>query len=721
MNFSVLEKVSFWKSRRLPVVLQSEAAECGLACLCMIAGYWGYKTDLTTLRRRFSVSMKGTTMVGIIAMARGCALRSRALKMEMDGLRELALPCILHWNFNHFVVLKSIGPGHATIHDPVIGVRRIALAEFAKSFTGVALELSPSAEFAPGKDVQRYSLASLMGRVIGLKRGFAQLLVFGAALQLCALVAPFYLQWVVDEALLTGDRDLITVLGVGFLLLVVLQASLAAVRSWVTVVLSTNLNFQWLGNAFAHLLKLPLPYFEKRHTGDIVSRFGSIMTVQRSLTTQFVEAVIDGMLVVCTLAMMFLYSPLLSAVACGAALVYFLMRCVIYGHLKGATAEQIVHAARQQTNFLESIQGIQSIRLFGRGEVRHATWLNALADQFNAELRVARIAVTYQTANGFLFNVERVLVVWLAALAVLDKNMSVGMMFAFISYKDQFSQRIASLVDKFFEFRMLSLHGERIADIVLATPEEDVVPFEIASEEIVPSFEFRDVTFRYSDAEPPVIRGLNLVVPAGQSVAITGGSGSGKTTLTKLLLGLLEPTGGEIFIGGKKVASLGISNYRRLLGTVMQDDTLFAGSIADNISFFHTEPDMGRVRHCARLAAIEDEIQAMPMAFNTIIGDIGTGLSGGQSQRVLLARALYSQPKILVLDEATSHLDIKNERAVNEAIRSIALTRVIVAHRPETIAMAQRVVVLENGAIVQDYCQEEAAGALAEVRPRQFA
>lgn len=697
---------SFWRNQRLPVLLQTEAAECGLACLSMVATYWGHKTDIASMRRRFSVSLKGVTLKGLMAMAQGLALQTRPLKLDMEHLPELKLPCVLHWDMNHFVVLKSVSSTHAVIHDPAVGERLLPLAEFAKHFTGVALELTPTTEFTKKVEVQNYSLLSLMGRVVGLKRGLIQILLLGLALQVCALVAPFYMQWLVDEALLAADRDLITVLACGFLLLVFIQTSIGAVRSWVTTVLATNLNFQWLGNAFAHLMKLPLPYFEKRHTGDIVSRFGSIQTIQRSLTTQFVEGVIDGVLVIGTFIMMLLYNPTLAAVACVAVTLYILLRWTIFRAIREATAEQIIHAAKQQTHFMESIRGVQSVRLFSRAEERRSGWINALVDQFNAELRISKLSISYQTANNLLFGAERVIVIWLAALAVLDKQFSVGMLFAFISYKDQFSQRMASLIDKLFELRMMKLHGERVADIVMTEAEEETQEVEIDAQHIVPRIEFRNLSFRYADSEPYVLKDLNLTIPAGQCIAVTGPSGCGKTTLMKLLLGLLEPSEGEILIGDDKAAlplkHLGMSNYRQLLGTVMQDDSLFAGSISDNICFFDPTPNQEQIAACAQLAAIHPEIIAMPMAYNTLVGDIGTGLSGGQKQRILLARALYKNPKILVLDEATSHLDVWNEQAVNASIKQIPLTRVIVAHRPETIGMAERVVVLERGAIVRD-------------------
>ncbi|MGW8390097.1 peptidase domain-containing ABC transporter [Pseudoduganella sp. HUAS MS19] len=702
MQVPFLTNIQFWRSRHLPVVLQTESAECGLACLSMVCSYWGHKTDIASMRRRFSVSLKGVTLKSLMAMATGVGLTPRPLKLGLEHVHELKLPCILHWDMNHFVVLKSLTRSHVVIHDPAVGERRVPLEEFSKHFTGVALELTPGSEFKKGEELQQFSLVSLMGRVIGLKRGLAQILLLGLALQVCALVAPFYMQWLVDEALLAADRDLITVLGVGFLLLVLLQTSIGGVRSWITTVIATNLNIQWLGNTFSHLMKLPLPYFEKRHTGDIVSRFGSIQTIQRSLTTQFVEGMIDGVLVLTTFIMMLLYSAKLAGVTCIATLLYVLMRWVIFRALREATAEQIIHASKQSTHFMESVRGIQSIRLFGRNDERRAGWLNALADQFNADLRIAKLSVSYQTANTFLFSAERVIVVWLAALLVLAGEFSVGMLFAFISYKDQFSQRIASLVDKLFEFRMLRLHGERVADIILAETEVVRNDTEIDVTQIMPSIEFRDISFRYSDSEPLVLANLNLTIPAGECIAITGPSGCGKTTLMKLMLGLLEPTEGHILVGGVKLNSLGLANYREMLGTVMQDDSLFAGSIQDNIAFFDPNPNQERIQHCAQLAAIHPEIAAMPMAYHTLIGDIGSGLSGGQKQRILLARALYKNPRILVLDEATSHLDVWNEGVVNKAIKQLALTRVMVAHRPETISMADRVVILQQGKIVQD-------------------
>jgi ATP-binding cassette, subfamily B, bacterial CvaB/MchF/RaxB len=690
--------------RRLPVYVQTEATECGLCSLAMVVDFHGYRTDLASLRLRFAISRKGATLQSLIAIAGALNFDTRALKLDMHNLPDLRLPCVLHWDMNHFVVLKSVSARRAVIHDPAVGERKLSLDEFALHFTGVALEVTPANDFTPAEQRLSFTLRGLMGRITGLKRGLGQILLLALALEVTAIAAPFYLQWLVDHVLLSADRDLLTVLALGFGLLVMIQTAIGALRAWCVVVLSTNLNFQWLGNVFAHLVKLPLEFFEKRHIGHILSCFGSVSIIQKTLTTGFVEALVDGVMVFGTFAMMLAYSPRLALVALAAVLAYALVRWSVFHALRSATAEQIIHAAKQQTHFIETASGVQSVRLFGRGDQRRAGWLNLLADQFNAELRMQRVHVSHETARTLLFGVERVLVVWLAARAVMDQSFTVGMLFAFMAYKDQFSTRVAALIDKTVDLLMLRLHGARVADIVMSQtePAPPAQAGDVDLSHLPAAIELRGVAFRYSPTEPYVFEDINLQIKAGEVVAITGASGCGKTTLIKVMLGLLTPTRGEVWFGGMPIMRLGLDNYRSLIGTVMQEDRIFTGSLADNICFFDPLPEMDRIQHCARLAAVEDEILRMPMGYNTLTGDMGVGLSGGQRQRVLLARALYREPRVLVLDEATSELDVDNEKSVNAAIGAMNLTRVIVAHRPQTIAMAQRVIVIATGKIVED-------------------
>jgi ATP-binding cassette subfamily B protein RaxB len=391
-------------------------------------------------------------------------------------------------------------------------------------------------------------------------------------------------------------------------------------------------------------------------------------------------------------------------VSLAAAALYAALRRAVFHSLRAASAEEIIHGAKQQTHFLETASGIQSVRLFGRGGQRRAGWMNMLADQFNAGLRVQGVHVAHETAQTLLFGLERVLVVWMAARMTLEGRFTVGMLFAYMAYKELFAARVGALVDMASDLAMLRLHAERVADIVLSETEagEGPAPMEVDLSRRPARLELRRVSYRYAATEPWAVENVNLVVEAGECLALTGPSGCGKTTLVKVLLGLLAPTEGEVLFDGTPIHRLGLANYRALIGTVMQEDRLFSGSLADNIGFFDPEPDLERIEACARLAAIDGEIREMPMGYHTPVGDVGIGISGGQKQRVLLARALYREPRILVLDEATSHLDLHNERSVNEAVRGMNLTRVVVAHRPETIAMADRVVTLAGGRIVGD-------------------
>ena len=696
-------------SRRVPVLLQSEASECALACLAMVVAAHGHRTDLPTLRQRFSLSLKGATMADLVRMAGELHFNPRALRVEPEQLEQLALPCVLHWDLNHFVVLTEVRGRTVTLHDPARGVRRMRLDELSAHFTGVALELAPAADFKPKVERQAVSLKHLIGSVHGLKRSLAQILLLALALEVFVLGGPFMLQWVVDDVLVSADRDLLLTLGLGFGLLVLLQTGTAALRSWAVLHLSATLNLQWLANVFAHLMRLPVAWFEKRHAGDVWSRFTAVQTIQKTLTTHFIEAVLDGLLVVATLAMMALYSGTLTAIALAAVAAYALLRWVFFRPQRQATEETLSHEAQQASHFLESLRAVQAIKLFNRQADRQARFMNRVVDAMNAGLAARKLDLLFSVLHRLLFGLERVAVVWVGALLVMDQRFSVGMLFAFIAFKEQFALRVSALIDKGVELRMLRLQGERLADIVLAAPEDEGLPRPGAREPVA-RIELRGVSFRYADTEPDVLRGVDLTIEPGESVAIVGASGGGKTTLLKVMLGIHTPQSGEVRVGGMALSQLGLTQWRAMVGTVMQDDALLTGSVADNICFFDATPDLERKVECARLASVHEEIEAMPMGYHTLVGDMGASLSGGQKQRILLARALYKRPRVLLLDEATSALDVDRERLVNQQIRKLELIRVIVAHRPETIATASRVVVLHQGRVTQDLRSVPGAG-----------
>lgn len=688
------QPLQFGWSRRLPVILQTEAAECGLACLAMIANHHGHDVDLAGLRRRFSSSLKGATLARAMAMAGQLGLACRPLKLDMGDLSRLRTPCVLHWDLNHFVVLKSVGKRGIVIHDPARGLRKLGMKEASDHFTGVALELSPAADFAPVRERQAVSMRALTGRVRGLVPALAQILMLALALEVFALAAPFYLQWVMDQVLVSADRDLLTLLGLGFIGIAIFSALVTAARSWAVTWLGATLNVQWASNLFAHLMRLPLDWFEKRHVGDVVSRFGSIQTIQRTLTTQFIGSLLDGLMSLVTLVVMAFYSIGLTALVAGLFLVYGLIRWGFFGPLRRASEEQIVYGARQQSELLESIRGAMPIKLASKQDERLSRYANATVSTANRDIAIQRLGIAFTLSNQLMFGMGRVAMIWIAATLALKSEFSAGMLIAFIAYADQFLNRAAGLIDKCVDFCMLKLHAERVADIALTTPEENASSSWDGS---IPeaSIELCNVSFRYAEGEPWILRHCSLRIDAGESVAFVGPSGCGKSTLAKIMLGLLAPTEGEVRFGGVDIRKLGLDVYRRWIGAVMQDDQLFAGSIADNISFFDPEATPMRIEAAARLAAVHDDIAAMPMAYQSLVGDMGSSLSGGQKQRVILARALYRRPRLLVLDEATSHLDLERERLVNAAVQRLRITRIVIAHRPETVAAAGRVIRLE--------------------------
>ena len=464
-------------------------------------------------------------------------------------------------------------------------------------------------------------------------------------------------------------------------------------RAWVGVYLSTNINLKLLTTLFNHMLRLPLAWFEKRNIGDIVSKFRSVDAIQRTLSTTFVETMVDGVMVVLTLVVMTYYSATLTLVVAVAAVVYGVLRWVFYYPQRHATDEQLAHEARSGTHFIETLRGMMAIKLNLRESERRSAYQNLVVDQTNAGVRVQNVGILQRAANSLIFGLENVAVIWLGAIAVLDGRFTVGMLYAFIGFQLIFLTRIIALIDKWNDFRMLDLHAERIADIALSEPEHSkpLLPMEAAGQTL--TIEAKDLGYAYGP-EGFAFRGVNLVVAPGESVAVVGPSGCGKTTLIKVLLGLLPPTEGQVRVNGRDLADWEAAQYRSRIGAVMQDDQLFVGTIEDNISFFDTEHDPQRVRECARAAMIDEEIMAMPMQYNTIVGSLGMALSGGQKQRVLLARALYRKPQVLFLDEAFDQLDVALERRISSSLGQHPIAVVIVSHRPETIASTIRMLEL---------------------------
>ena len=697
-----MKGINFGRRRSLPSILQSGNSECALACLAMISGYFGHRIDIVTLRNRYSISQHGITLKDVIRIAEKMNLTSRAVRLEIEEIGKLKCPVMLHWGMNHFVVLKKTSVGKLTIHDPAVGVRTVSLKDAGKSFTGIALEMMPTRDFKEKDEEKTLKISQLWSSATGLERGIIQVLILSLLLELFGVAMPYFTQIVIDDVLVSRDHDLLKIIIIAFLMVVLVQMITGVIRSFVGMHLANKMGFQFAVNIYRHLLKLPLEYFSKRHIGDIVSRFGSQASIREFITSGIVSAALDGIMVIITLTMMCIYSKTLTLVVLVAVFLYSVVRLSTFGWIRRRTEEQIVAAAKENTNFMENIRTMQGIKLFGKETDRLSLWENYYVDVINTGIRIQKFGINIGIINGIITNGRAILILYIGAIAVLGNELSIGMLMAFTSWSQSFLGRTMGLLDKAIEFRLLDVHLTRLADIVFTNVEPNMDGTGISEIDNTSTLllEVRDLAFRYSENHPFLFNTVNLSLKSGETIAIIGPSGCGKSTLLKVLASVYPPSHGEIKMNDREINKIGLQNYRSKIGAVMQDDGLLSGSISDNICFYDPQPDKEEIEYAANLAAIHKDIISMPMQYDTLVGNLGTALSGGQIQRILLARAIYKNPKIFFLDEATSHLDVENEKLVNDAVKQLKTGRIIVAHRPETIKLADQIFQLTPGGLL---------------------
>lgn len=698
-----LDLIDTGGKRKTPYIAQSASSECALACLAMVAGYHGYETDLIALRQRYGISLKGATLKQVMQVAENIGFNARPLRGEIEDLPHLSLPAILHWNLNHFVVMTKITGGlrgtRYHIHDPARGSLVLSREEISRHFTGVALDLLKSESFKPKIERRDLRIGQLWSSMQGFWQTMRQVILLSLVMQLVVLATPFFLQMSIDTVFPTFDRDLLLVLALGFGGLAVINFLASWLRSLVLVTLSNSLSYQVIVNLFRHLVRLPLDYFEKRHVGDIVSRFGSTQPISQLLSQGMIAGLIDGVMALLTLTLMFVYSATLAGIAVAALALYIVVRLAFLQAMKLSNLNVITANAKENTAFIETVRGISAIKAFGQEGNRQRIWQKTKADAINANIKLGRLTTAFDVTGQFVLALEKVLFVYLAIRLALDAQLSVGMIFAFQAYKDQFLGAGMRLVEQALNYSIIKVHLTRISDIALSK-QEDEGKLPIAGEiDWSQGIELRNVHFRYGVGEPEVLRGVNLKVAPGEMIALIGPSGGGKTTLIKIMIGLLEPTHGEVLIGGRKLAALAKSDYRKRIGSIAQDDMLYAGSLAENIAFFDPDINMERVEEVARLACIHDDISKMPLTYDTLVGDMGSTLSGGQKQRVLLARALYGHPQALFIDEGTAHLDDPTETKLLDNLKQLSIARVTIAHRSNSITSADKAFLVMHGQV----------------------
>ncbi len=692
----LIGQLELWLRHRVPMIHQTESAECGLACLAMICGYYGKNVDLIALRRQFNLSARGTSLSALTGIAEQLGLSTRPLSLDIDELGALKIPCILHWEFNHFVVLVSIRRNCVVLHDPARGRRTVSFAELSKNFSGVALEACPGSTFIADSTHNKISLRTLIASVHGLKTVLGKILCLSLVFETINLVMPVGTQLVMDHAIPAGDRGLLTLICAGLIFFILLRAAVGMGRAWTALVMATFINVQWQSGLFNHLIRLPLGYFERRKLGDIQSRFASLDTLRSTFTTSIVGGIMDSIMVIGVLVMMVLYGGWLTWIVMAFTTFYVLLRLVTYRYYRQLSEELLVREARSNSYFMETIYGIAAVKMQGMAQRRVSHWLNLEIDSINTGIRVTKMDMLFGGINTFIAACDQVVFLWMGTILVIDNQITLGMFIAFGAFRAQFSDRVGSLTEFLLQLRMMSLHNERISDIALH-PRENYKPELCYEARLQPmGLATYELSYRYDSQSPAIFDALNISILPGECVAIVGSSGSGKSTLLKVLCGLFSPTSGCVEVDGVDIQQMGINNYHKMIACVMQDDKIFCGSIRENICSFADEMDDEWMKECAQASYLHEVIMRMPMGYETLIGELGEGLSGGQKQRLFIARALYKKPAILFLDEATSALDKKSEEMVNQAIKKLRITRVIIAHRESTIASADRVIALKS-------------------------
>jgi ATP-binding cassette subfamily B protein RaxB len=673
---------------------QSEASECGLACLAVAAGHAGSNIDLPWLRQHFPASIRGMTLREMSEVANAIGMTARAVRCDPDELHKLQRPVILHWGMQHFVVLDRIDRKGARVFDPSQGYVRLSRQELSLKFTGVALELAASPAFRRKVERPRFSATALIQWSGELKAGLAQAVLLSVLLQLYLIAMPLYMQTAIDSGALRGDHELLGSLAAGFLLFALFNAVAQGFRAVVLQRLNALLSWDMSRRLFHHLIRLPLPWFEKRKLADTMARFQAIEPIKNLISGGLVGALLDGVLSISMLILMFFYSTSLALLALGGFVLFVAVRLALLPLTLRYAANAFQASISEQGKRIETLRAIQTIKVMSGEAQREGVWANRQASLVKAQQANGLATGLLAAFQQLLETAITIIIVYVAARSVIAGEFTVGLLYAFISYRQQFTARANALLDQLINWRMLEVYNGRIADVVLTAPETGVEAAPSNLPQMNGRLELVGASFRYGQSEPLIFQNVSLDIAPGESVAIVGPSGCGKSTMVKAICGLYPLTSGDVRIDGLPLSIWGPKAIRSSIGAVMQNDELLPGSVLDNVTFFDEQPDVERAWECLRHAAVADEVRRLPMAEHSYVGDLGSALSGGQRQRILLARALYKQPRIIILDEATAHLDVERERRINDYMRSLAITRVIVAHRPDTIASADRVIAM---------------------------
>ncbi|WP_217210724.1 peptidase domain-containing ABC transporter [Streptomyces sp. AC550_RSS872] len=688
--------------RRVPEVRQLSEVECGLACLTMMLNYYGRGTSLSELRTRCGVGRDGLSALEIVKAARDHGMRVRTVSLPRNDLRFIALPAIVHWEFTHFLVVERWSRRYVDVVDPARGRCRLTEDEFDAGFTGVVILLEPGAGFdrraavAPRATFRAYALQY----VRQAPWRSLQLLAVSVLLILLGLVLPILTAVVVDQVLPYRMRNVMPVLAIGIVVVFLAQTVATLLREWLLVYLRARIDVSMMLGFVEHLLELPYKYFQQRSTGDLLARAASNAMLRELLSNQLLATVMDSGLVMFYLLLLFWQSPPFGLLTLGVGLLGAVVIMLSNGVITRLSGRELAAFGKSQGYLGEAIVGIGTLKAAGAEAQAFDRWSNLFFDHLNISMRQNYVSGAVASLLGSLPLFGQLALLWVGATQVLGGSISLGTMVALLALATAFFAPLTSLVDSAQQFQLVSANLDRIRDVTEAEPEQSrQVPR--PAPRLSGQLRMDRVGFRYSQAGPQVLHDVDLTARPGERIALVGLSGSGKSTLGKLLLGLYVPTQGDILYDGVSLRDVNWQELRRQFGVVLQESALFSGSILSNIALSNPSIKRERVVAAAELAAIHDDIMAMPMQYDTFVSEGGSALSGGQRQRLAIARAIAHKPAIIMLDEATSHLDVETERKVAENLRSLACTQIIIAHRLSTIRNADTILVLDQGTIVE--------------------
>lgn len=701
---SVFNKI--W-SKRVPVLLQMSEVECGLASLAMILSYHGRETSISELRTQYGASRDGVSALNLVKAARTCGMIARAVSLRHNDFKNVTLPAIIHWQFNHFLIVERWTPTLVTVVDPASGRRQMTEEEFSGGFTGIVLMLEPGMDFHRRKLSSPLSLKMYAIQALRQAPGaLVQVILASIFLQALGLIPPVMTELVIDKIIPLHLDNAMFLLGAGMLMLIFSQGFLTLLREWLLIYVRARIDTHMMLSFFEHLLLLPYSFFQQRSSGDLLTRMGSNTIIRDTLSGQLISTFLDGSMVILYLCILMIAAPTFGILALAIGALQVLVILCIYRPIASLAAQELTAQGKSQGYMAEALAGIATLKAAGAEYSAHDRWTNLFFDQLNISTRRGYLSTVASTILLILQIFAPMSLLWLGAIQVLNGSMTVGTMLALTSLATSFLSPLSSLVSSGQQIQLVKAHLDRLADIMTAEPEQNLQGVQ-SPPKLGGYIHLENVGFRYSPDSPRVLHSINLNIVAGQKVALVGRTGSGKSTLGKLLLGLYIPTEGNIYYDGLALHELQYQEVRRQFGVVLQESAIFSGSIMENILF--NNPTMGKdyAVQAAQMAAIHDDIVKMPLGYETLVAEGGSALSGGQRQRLSLARAIAHHPAILLLDEATSNLDVVTEQAVAQNLEVLPCTQIIIAHRLSTVRHADVILVMDQGTIVESGTHQE--------------